>query len=206
VEGRADVINLLRYGIRNVIALEGVKVPETIIKLCKEKEATAFLDGDHAGDLILRELLQVADVKYVARAPRNMEVEELSHDEVMAALKSRVPAEDVRKGVITPKIERIPEKVMDAVKELSKTGEAILFNESMEELERVPVSELAQRLKEAEGVHTLVFDGIITQRIVDIASEKGVKLIVGYRVSNVVKRPLNIQLLTFSEVEESTRK
>ncbi len=206
VEGRADVINLLRYGIRNVIALEGVKVPETIIKLCKEKEATAFLDGDHAGDLILRELLQVADVKYVARAPRNMEVEELSHDEVMAALKSRVPAEDVRKGVITPKIERIPEKVMDAVKELSKTGEAILFNESMEELERVPVSELAQRLKEAEGVHTLVFDGIITQRIVDIASEKGVKLIVGYRVSNVVKRPLNIQLLTFSEVEGSTRK
>ena len=66
VEGRADVINLLRCGIHNVIALEGAKVPETIKKLCKEKEATAFLDGDRGGDLILKELLQVTNVKYVA--------------------------------------------------------------------------------------------------------------------------------------------
>lgn len=70
VEGRADVINLLRCGIHNVIALEGAKVPETIKKLCREKEATAFLDGDRGGDLILKELLQVTNIKYVARAPR----------------------------------------------------------------------------------------------------------------------------------------
>ena len=67
VEGRADVINLLRCGIENVVALEGAKVPETIIKLSKEKTATALLDGDRGGDLILKELLQVTDVKYIAR-------------------------------------------------------------------------------------------------------------------------------------------
>ncbi|MCQ4406647.1 MAG: DNA primase DnaG, partial [Sulfolobaceae archaeon] len=60
VEGRADVINLLKYGYRNVIALEGAqgKIPETIKELSKQKKIViAFLDGDHGGDLILRELL-----------------------------------------------------------------------------------------------------------------------------------------------------
>jgi len=93
VEGRADVINLLKAGIQNVIALEGVKVPETIIKLTKEKEATAFLDGDRGGDLILKELLQVARIKYVARAPKGREVEDLNAKEIEEALSKRVPVE-----------------------------------------------------------------------------------------------------------------
>jgi len=97
VEGRADVINLLRCGIHNVIALEGAKVPETIKKLCKEKEATAFLDGDRGGDLILKELLQVTNVKYVARAPRGKEVEELNCKEIFEALEAKVPVEELFK-------------------------------------------------------------------------------------------------------------
>src|SRR5207245_1104700 len=67
VEGRADVILLMKVGIKNVVALNGTKVPDTIIKLTKDKEVTAFLDGDRAGDLILKELQQVADIDYVAR-------------------------------------------------------------------------------------------------------------------------------------------
>lgn len=197
VEGRADVINLLRYGITNVVALEGVKVPESIIKLCEKKEATAFLDGDHAGDLILKELLQVAKVKYVARAPKGMEVEDLSHDEVVEALKRRVPVEELLRAKAPVKV---PKKIADAVDELTGSLEAILYDEDFEEIERVPVSELAQRLKEVEGVHALVFDGVITQRILDIASERGIKMIVADRVSDVVKRPLDIQVLTFADV------
>ena len=197
VEGRADVINLLRYGITNVVALEGVKVPESIIKLCEEKEATAFLDGDHAGDLILKELLQVAKVKYVARAPKGMEVEDLSHDEVVEALKRRVPVEELLRAKAPVKV---PKKIADAVDELTGSLEAILYDEDFEEIERVPVSELAQRLKEVEGVHALVFDGVITQRILDIASERGIKMVVADRVSDVVKRPLDIQVLTFADV------
>ena len=90
VEGRADVIKLLRAGIQNVIALEGAKIPKTIIKLCREKEATAFLDGDRGGDLILKELLQVTNVKYIARAPPGKEVEELSPKKI----EKREPPED----------------------------------------------------------------------------------------------------------------
>jgi DNA primase len=76
VEGRADIINLMRCGILNTVALEGAKVPESIKKLTKEKEATALLDGDRGGDLILKELLQVTSIRYVGRAPRGKEIEE----------------------------------------------------------------------------------------------------------------------------------
>jgi len=79
VEGRNDVINLLKHGIKNAIAVEGTNIPKTIIELCNEKVATAFVDGDRGGELILRELLQVADIDFVARAPPTREVEELTY-------------------------------------------------------------------------------------------------------------------------------
>ena len=69
VEGRNDVLNLLKYGIKNAIAVEGTNIPETIKKISKEKVVTAFLDGDRGGDLILRELIEVAELDFVARAP-----------------------------------------------------------------------------------------------------------------------------------------
>jgi len=95
VEGRADVINLLKAGRTGVIALEGVKIPRTIINLVKRKEITAFLDGDRGGDLILKELLQVAKPAYVARAPWGKEVEDLEAGEIDAALAARVPISEV---------------------------------------------------------------------------------------------------------------
>ncbi len=78
VEGRQDVLNLLRSGIKNAIAVEGTNVPKTIQELSKERALTAFVDGDRGGDLILKELLQVAEVDFIARAPRGKEVEELT--------------------------------------------------------------------------------------------------------------------------------
>ncbi|MCD6537075.1 DNA primase [Candidatus Bathyarchaeota archaeon] len=200
VEGRADVINLLKAGIQNVIALEGVKVPETIIKLTKEKEATAFLDGDRGGDLILKELLQVARIKYVARAPKGREVEDLNAKEIEEALSKRVPVEEItkkrRRRVLVPK------EIRNAIEELKGTLEAILLDENMKEIERMPVSELAERLKEIDGVDTVVFDGVITQRLVDIASEKKIKYLVAARISDVIKQPLNVKLLTFDSISD----
>ena len=205
VEGRADVINLLKCGIQNVIAVEGAKIPETIIKLCKEKEATAFLDGDRGGDLILKELLQVTDIKYVARAPPGKEVEELTCKEIFDALENKVPIEELfrrkeRKGLAVA----VAKKVAELVKELEGTLEAVLLNESMEEIMRLPVSELAEKLQQVDGVDTIVFDGVITQRLVDIALDKRVKCIVAARISDVVKRPLKLQLITFGEVRASS--
>ncbi|HIE14575.1 TPA: toprim domain-containing protein, partial [Candidatus Bathyarchaeota archaeon] len=203
VEGRADVINLLKNGILNVIALEGAKIPKTIIKLTKEKEATALLDGDRGGDLILKELLQVTNVKYIARAPRGKEVEDLTVREIMDALQKRVPAEKLRaKLKMKPKIE-LPQQVIDAAKELQGTLEAILFNEGTEQIGRIPVSELAEKLKEFEGVDIVVFDGIITQRLVDTASEKKIRYLIAARISDIVKQPLNVHLLTFDDISET---
>lgn len=199
VEGRADVINLLRCGISNVIAVEGAKIPETIIELCRKKEATAFLDGDRGGDLILKELLQVTDVKFVARAPPGREVEELNCMEIFKALDSKVFIEELAK----PRKRRavaVPEEISSIVKELEGTLEAVLLDEEMKPLMRLPVSELAEKLHGVNGVDTVVFDGVITQRMVDIASEKNIKRLVAARISEVVKQPLTVQLITFSEL------
>ena len=205
VEGRADVINLLKCGIQNVIAVEGAKIPETIIKLCKEKEATALLDGDRGGDLILKELLQVTSIRYVARAPSGKEVEELTCKEIFDALERKVPVEELfkRRGRVGIAV-AVPKKVAEIVKELEGTLEAVLLNDKMEEIAKLPVSELAEKLQQMDGVDTIVFDGVITQRLVDIALDKKVKCLVAARISDVVKRPLNLQLITFKEIRASS--
>jgi DNA primase len=202
VEGRADVIVLLKLGIQNVIALEGVKVPETIIRLTREKEATAFLDGDHGGDLILKELLQVTSIKYIARAPSGKEVEDLTAKEIENALQNKIPIEEVKGKKKKRKKVLVPKEIVDAASKLKGTLEAILLNEQMKEVGRMPVSELADKIREAENVNTIVFDGVTTQRLIDVASEKNIKFLVAARISEVVKQPLNVNLLTFDEVLE----
>jgi DNA primase len=202
VEGRADIINLLKVGIQNTIALEGVKIPETIIRLTKDKAATAFLDGDRGGDLILKELLQVARLKNVARAPKGKEVEELSAKEIQIALQNKVPIEKIKNKKKRRKKILLPKEIVSAAENLKGTLEAILFSEKMKEIARIPVSELANKIREAEGINTIVFDGVTTQRLVDIASEKKIKYLISSRISDVVKQPLDIHLKTFKEVLE----
>jgi len=90
VEGRADVLTLLSYGIKNAIAVEGTNVPEPVASLTQERTTTAFFDGDRGGELILRELRQVGNVDYVAFAPEGRSVEDLKRHEVFAALRDKV--------------------------------------------------------------------------------------------------------------------
>jgi len=106
VEGRADVINLLRNGIKNVIAIEGTSVPESVAKLTKEKTVTAYVDGDRGGDLILKELFAVGEIDFVARAPDGKEVEELSKKELLKGLRSKVAAEQVKLDFSKPQSSR----------------------------------------------------------------------------------------------------
>ena len=51
VEGRADVLNLLKHGFKNVVGINGTSVPETIVELCQKKVVTAFVDGDRGAIL-----------------------------------------------------------------------------------------------------------------------------------------------------------
>jgi len=95
VEGRADVLTLLEYGIKNAVAVEGTNVPDAIADLTRQRTVTAFLDGDRGGDLILKELAQVGSVDYVAFAPEGRSVEDLSRSEVTGALREKVPYEAV---------------------------------------------------------------------------------------------------------------
>ncbi|MGD0071814.1 MAG: DNA primase DnaG [Candidatus Bathyarchaeia archaeon] len=203
VEGRADIINLMRCGIFNTVALEGAKVPESIKKLTKEKTATALLDGDRGGDLILKELLQVTSTKFVGRAPRGKEIEECNCKEITEALEAKVPMTEVSEVSKPKKPERIkvevPETISQATKALQGTLEAVLLNDKLELIERLPVSQLAEKLQQVNGVDTVVFDGIITQRIVDIAGEKNIRRIVASRVSEAVKPALNVELVTFQD-------
>jgi len=189
VEGRADVINLLKSGYRDIIALEGVKIPKTIIGLMKKKkETTAFLDGDRGGDLILKELMQVARPKYVARAPRGKEVEDLSPKEIKEALAKRAPLEELG----------VPNKIADIAKGLRGTLEGVLLRRDGSQVDRIPVSELVDKLKASKGVSLVIFDGIVTGRLVDTAKGKGVKTIVGARIAEGVKIPPAVEVKPFS--------
>jgi DNA primase len=96
VEGRADVINLLKHGIKNAVAMNGTSVPQTIIELSKKKVITAFVDGDRGGSLIIKELTSVADIDYVTRAPDGKEVEEITKKEIHKALRSRISFEQAK--------------------------------------------------------------------------------------------------------------
>lgn len=254
VEGRADVLNLLRHGYRNVIAVEGAStgIPKTIIELSKKKTVIAFVDGDRGGEMLLRELLKVADIDYVARAPQGKEVEQLSAKEIAKALRSKVTVEEyllslkpeekktieeskqviqqvptiptaqpIQQQVVTQeqvipqvvkeevKIEQkaevmlpinIPEKVFETIKSLSGTLEAIIYDENWNEIKRIPVRDLIDVLNQIQNAYAIIFDGVCTQRLVDLASSKGVKILVMPRIGNVVKIPTNITLITIDEL------
>ena len=238
VEGRADVILLMKVGIKNVIGLNGTKVPDTVIKLTKDREVTAFLDGDRAGDLILKELSQVAEIDYVARAPFGREVEELTPKEIMRALRERVPF-NMAKPIERPQFARperpyqersyteraygprdqsfgpsevpvraapvvekpnLPAPVFDAAKDLRGTLEAVVFDESGKELSKMPVSELAEKIPTLENAHLVLFDGVVTQRLLDIAAGKNVKYVIGDRVSDGAKKPAAVSVMTLGDL------
>jgi len=225
VEGRSDVINLLNYGIKNAIAVNGTNVPKTIVELSKKKIVTAFLDGDHGGDLILKELLQVADIDFIARAPPGYEVEELTYKQIVKALRNKVPVEQYlathkieepkkeekkveKKEEKTEKKEEKKEKKEEGLnlstlfKELNSKKEAALLNGD-KVVERIPLNELIDKLKATKQKgDTLVTGGIISQRLVDVAHEKGITKIIGYKIGNVTKKPLNIKLLTKDMVKK----
>jgi len=320
VEGRSDVLNLLKSGIKNAIAVEGTNIPETVQDLSREKVCTAFVDGDRGGELILRELFQVAEVDFVARAPRAHEVEELTTKQIIKCLRNKVPSdqymemngiagenggEDVpakqnngherndrdrnngrengrerrengnrengnhfgdrpRNGgrfdseaaekfkkkdrdepkedakeerelrpkrgrdrdsdepkekeerpkrgrdrdeekpkrgrkEAAPKAPKVlspeQEKYRDLLLEMSSTHNAKTLNAEGGIVTEIAVKELVDSLKEnADGVTAIVFDGVISQRILDVSSEKGIATVVGTRKGNISKLPAGISI------------
>jgi DNA primase len=276
VEGRADVINMLKNDIKNVIALGGASVPDTIVELSKKKEITLFLDGDRGGDIILKQIMDVSEIDFVARAPPGREVEELARKEIIKALRTKVPIEqaesqyyntsrnkpqpkqmnvnpnqntnqntntnnysrsssssdyrkrrenDNRNVVRTTdkrreslqtsikseiKEEKVEEKDIKEIKgkdmseelrthleELNGTLKSRLLNKKNELVKELPVRDLITEINKSEGEYDIiVLDGIITQRLMDLASSKKIKSIVGIKEGNITKRAKNVDTFT----------
>jgi DNA primase len=265
VEGRADVLNLLKYGIKNAVAVGGTNVPPTIADLCAKKVVTAFTDGDRGGELIIKELLQVADIDFVARAPEGKSVEDMTQKEIVRALRQKIPVEQVldqykiknqpkkrreittkRKSLIrekpfcvrntaeraeaiaprrvvprevVPKVVPAPVPVIEEVivaasepvpepepqrewfrqhvDELDGTLCARIMDRNQNVLREVAVRDLARELKETNGdVNGVIFDGVVTQRILDIAADKGLEYLIGAKMGNIAKSPSCVKVLT----------
>ena len=147
VEGRADVINLLRYGYDNVIALGGAKpkIPETIKKLAEKKVAIAFVDGDRGGTMILKNLLTQADIAYVARAPPGKEVEELTGKEIAKALSNLQPASKVKEELL--KAEKMAKAEEAQLKQILST-EAEAKEKAVEKEKKEEATEAKERVEE----------------------------------------------------------
>ena len=87
--------------------------------------------------------------------------------------------------------------------EISGSLKAVLFDKIDKELKKIPVRELTDSLKKSNNISTVVFDGIVTQRLLDIANSKNVKEIVGIKLGNVVKMPTSVRVLTKKDLEWS---
>ncbi|MBE6501785.1 MAG: DNA primase [Methanobrevibacter thaueri] len=238
VEGRSDVLNLLKYGIKNTVAVEGVSVPRSIGELSKKRTTTAFVDGDRGGELILKELLQIGEVDYITRAPKGKEVEDLEKDEVLVALRDKVPTAQflATTNILNdssngnnhkkennnrnnrrnqkynrnekPKVVKEPEpeveddevKLMkDMLKEFEGTGCGAILDEAFNMTKEVEVENIYEEIKNIEGTaDTVIFDGVISQRLVDVASEKGINKLVAFKSMNIVKKPQNVKLITIN--------
>ena len=289
VEGRSDVINLLKYGIKNAIAVGGTNIPPTVHKISQEKVVTAFVDGDRGGDLILKELFQTAEIDFVAKAPTSLEVEELTQKQIIKALRNKIPVEqylemndmvaefgdkydlsnkkdgngkerfegrmnkkDFLKERMEKKMDRFqrrpqeqpvaeaedrttevplsapapqvqqpsspqvqPQKekeekmdgelsrYKDILKTLSGTLRAMLINANGEVVQEIAVRQLADTLKTPPAkIHAVIFDGIISQRLLDISVEQDIKYLVGSKKGNLTKEPEGVKVLSREDLEQ----
>ncbi len=218
VEGRADVINLLKHGYKNVIAVGGATIPKTIIELSKKKTVIAFVDGDRGGELILRNLTSTADVDYIARAPPGREVEELSGKEIAKCLRNKLPVEEYLESIskekatigkmkVSEKMKdealeiKLPDEIVKNIEDLKGTLLARVYDEEWKVIKEIPVRDLLNALKEEiETAYAIVFDGIITQRIVDSAYSRGVKILVGARMGDATRIPEKMTILSYAEL------
>ncbi|CQH59840.1 DNA primase DnaG [Halobacterium hubeiense] len=267
VEGRADVVNLLQYGIKNAVAVEGTNVPDAVADLTRERTATAFLDGDRGGDLILRELRQVGDLDYVARPPDGESVEDLSRGAVDAALREKSPAdtatlvsehednvdedetqqnavadastaenasatEDAPAETVASAVESVeataatdgsatpapeaatattvqtepdsaaePEPVSktvaDHVEAVVGSGTVRLLGDDLDVLAEGDADGAMEVIDSASTVpRVVVLDGPVTQRLLDVAAQRGVAKLVGTSAGEFVKQPAGVRVHT----------
>ena len=193
VEGRADVINLLKNRVNNVIGMDGAKLPKEIAKLSKEKELTLFVDGDRGGKLIAKNVVDNAKVVYIASAPDGKEVEELTGKEILQALRKKVsPEEFLSRGggrrIISAsrkeddqdeEVEKFTGNVKEAMREkyeeIQNKRKALVIDNGFNVIRKVSTGELVSTLKKTRRqVLAVIVDGVATKTVINACEEKGV--------------------------------
>jgi DNA primase len=210
VEGRADVLNLLRNNVKNVIAMNGTKLPDDIKELGKEKDLVLFVDGDRGGKLIVKNVVDNAKISAIAVAPEGKEVEELAGKEVLMALRKRLSPEEFfakekRNGRFNERGFR-PEKkdfelnnekknkLKELLSENEGTKQAILLDQYLNEIKRISARTLSTYLKKASRKPVIiVIDGIVTAPVLEASEKAGCKVIVA---KNFASTNTKIELLS----------
>ena len=216
VEGRADVINLLRSNIKNGIAMNGTVIPKTVKELSQKKETTLFIDGDRGGFLIAMNAVDNANIDFVARAPDGKEVEELSEKEVLMCLRNKITAQEFREKFLEKRPARKRERKRVKRKEKTELDEKIksTFQHYLQEIEgtknvlilsfpyrgniriirKVKISEIVRAVYAKKKVYALVIDGIVTPQIIRAAEKVNCQYIIARNFSATSDK---IKLLSF---------
>ena len=216
VEGRADVLNLLKNGIKNVIAMNGTSVPETIKELSRRKTITVFVDGDRGGDLIIRELLDSAEIDFVVKAPDGKEVEEITKKELLKALRGKIAIEQIRMEIMTKAesdSERLKQPPLFVKRRTTATAQelatfkqmlddllgtrgAYILDRDSNVLGKVPMSELAVTLRSLNsGINAIVIDGFVDRELVGMAEKARVKFLIANE-SKARQQDTKVEILT----------
>ena len=218
VEGRADVINLMRAGYDNVLAIEGAKIDQSIKELCSTKDTVvAFLDGDRAGGFILKELKSIVSLDYELQADNGVEVEELTPQRLDEILRPIVDEIKKAKSTTTTTTassssssstasktksnddKEIADVTAKIFPNLNETLEAIALDGDQNQIFKVPISEVVSKLSSQSGIKYLMLDGIITQRLLGGAKKAGVQYVVGHRIAKL-SNSVGMKLKTFAEL------
>ena len=215
VEGRADVVNLLRNRVNNVIGMNGTKLPAEIARLGEEKELTLFIDGDRGGKLIAKNVINNARIAYVAVAPDGKEVEELTGKEILIALRKRIPAEEFLKKAnrfdngngdsferteskeySNPSIDETSakKKIRELYGNISGTKSALLLDSNLEIIRKVGAREISKNVEMAKRkVFAIILDGTATSSLVKMCEEQGISYLAALNFGPV--KDTNIKLI-----------
>lgn len=213
VEGRADVLNLLKNGIKNAIAVGGTTVHEPIKQLSTKKSVTVFLDGDRGGDLILKKLIKTSNIDFVARAPEGKEVEELTKKEIFKAIRDKITIDQYNekskekmkkskkeKEQITDSLDDdIKEKIDNILEKMVGTKAAYIFDKSMKLKGKIPLNKFDEKNKNLKEAEIILIDDTINDKFIDICEKANVKYIVANKSDKKYKRR-DINILVKSDL------
>ena len=201
VEGRADVVNLLKNRVNNVIGMNGAKLPKEISILSKDKEITLFIDGDSGGKLIAKNVCDNAKIAFIAVAPDGKEVEELEGKEILLALRRRMPARDFlyrmgndnSEAEVAPFAGDVASALKEKYKEIGGTKKALLLNADLSVSRAISSAEIVPALnRNRSNVAAVIIDGIATKQVIQACEERGVSFIAA---KNFAAVETNIELI-----------